>query len=360
MQVLADRMNELLDEVASRAETVIPPDADVDDLEPLTAPVDEEFRVAAMGLAWDGAAEAVVVEAVAAGEEPIDEEAILSDSEEGPDALRVTITPDGGARLHRPGPPGRSPPGGPPARSARCRWTRPGTCAPGRTATAADPRRSAHERALRRPRRGLRAAPRATRRRCRLLRDGEIDLEGRLLDASNVTLFGTIRSGGVRGRLRLQAGGGGAAAVGLPRRHAGRAGRSRPTSCRRRPAGTSSRPRCCGTGPFGPGMVQLWIDGDEDVDLPAFVRRDDAGAAPDGGLRRRGEQRRPQGRPHHPDAGRPRVRRRPRRLLLHRPEAAHAAVALGGQAVAGRRGRRCWSAWPTNCAASSASSCTST
>ena len=28
-------------------------------------------------------------------------------------------------------------------------------------------------------------------------------------------------------------------------------------------------------GPFGPGMVQLWIDGDEDVDLPAFVRRDD-------------------------------------------------------------------------------------
>src|SRR3954463_12826411 len=93
VQVLADRMNELLDEVAGRASAVIPPDADVDDLEPLTAPVDEEFRVAAMGLAWDGSAEAVVVEAVAAGDEPIDEEAILSDSEEGPDALRVTITP---------------------------------------------------------------------------------------------------------------------------------------------------------------------------------------------------------------------------------------------------------------------------
>jgi uncharacterized repeat protein (TIGR03847 family) len=93
VQVLADRMNELLDEVADRAGTVIPPDADVDDLEPLATPVDEEFRVAAMGLAWDGAAQAVVVEAVAAGEEPIDEEAILSDSDEGPDALRVTITP---------------------------------------------------------------------------------------------------------------------------------------------------------------------------------------------------------------------------------------------------------------------------
>ena len=46
-----------------------------------------------MGLAWDGDDEAVVVEAVAAGDEPIDEEAILSDSEEGPDALRVRITP---------------------------------------------------------------------------------------------------------------------------------------------------------------------------------------------------------------------------------------------------------------------------
>jgi uncharacterized repeat protein (TIGR03847 family) len=93
VQVLAERMAELLDEVAARANTVIPPDADVDDLEPLRMPVDEEFRVAAMGLAWDGAAQAVVVEAVAATDEPVDEDAILSDSEEGPDALRVTITP---------------------------------------------------------------------------------------------------------------------------------------------------------------------------------------------------------------------------------------------------------------------------
>src|SRR3954462_10503988 len=84
VQILADRMNELLDEVAGRANTVIPPDADVDDLEPLAAPIDEEFRVPAMGLAWDGAAEAVVVEAAASTAEPIDEEAILSDSEEGP------------------------------------------------------------------------------------------------------------------------------------------------------------------------------------------------------------------------------------------------------------------------------------
>ena len=93
VQVLADRMNELLDEVATRPGSVVPPDAEVDDLEPLTAPVDEEFRVAAMGLAWDGEAQAVVVEAVAAGDEPVEEDVILSDSDEGPDALRVTITP---------------------------------------------------------------------------------------------------------------------------------------------------------------------------------------------------------------------------------------------------------------------------
>ena len=40
VQVLADRMSELLDEVANRAAVVVPPDADVDDLDPLTAPVD--------------------------------------------------------------------------------------------------------------------------------------------------------------------------------------------------------------------------------------------------------------------------------------------------------------------------------
>src|SRR4051794_41477895 len=121
VQILADRMSELLDEIATRANTVIPPDADVDDLEPLTPPVDEEFRVAAMGLAWDGEAQAVVVEAVAAGEEPIDEDAILSDSDEGPDALRVTITPGAArafvARARRglaAGPPARPPPPPPP------------------------------------------------------------------------------------------------------------------------------------------------------------------------------------------------------------------------------------------------------
>lgn len=95
VSVLADRMSELLDEVAERQSTVVATDAVVSDLDPLHSPVDEEFRVAAMGLAWDADSSAVVIEAVAGGEgdEPVDEDQILSDADEGPDALRVKITP---------------------------------------------------------------------------------------------------------------------------------------------------------------------------------------------------------------------------------------------------------------------------
>jgi len=95
VSVLADRMSELLDEVANRQSADVPPDAVLNDLDPLRSPVDEEFRVAAMGLAWDADSAAVVIEAVAGGDddEPVDEDHILSDSDDGPDALRVKITP---------------------------------------------------------------------------------------------------------------------------------------------------------------------------------------------------------------------------------------------------------------------------
>ena len=86
MSLLADRLEELLGEVQRQlgvpvAETGPPGD----DNEPLDTPVDEEFRVGAMGLAWDGDAELVVVEAQAAGEEPADESTILEDVKDGPD-----------------------------------------------------------------------------------------------------------------------------------------------------------------------------------------------------------------------------------------------------------------------------------
>ena len=93
VSLLADRLEELLGEVQRRLGVPVadaPPDDD--DNEPLDTPVDEEFRVGAMGLAWDGDAELVVVEAQAAGEEPADESTILEDVEDGPDVLRVRIT----------------------------------------------------------------------------------------------------------------------------------------------------------------------------------------------------------------------------------------------------------------------------
>jgi uncharacterized repeat protein (TIGR03847 family) len=93
VSLLADRLEELLDEVRRQLGEHLPDAVDSSgDTEPLESPVDEEFRVGAMGLAWDGEEHLVVIEAQAAGEEPADEETILADVEEGPDALRVRIT----------------------------------------------------------------------------------------------------------------------------------------------------------------------------------------------------------------------------------------------------------------------------
>jgi uncharacterized repeat protein (TIGR03847 family) len=94
VSLLADRLEELLDEVRRQLGEDLPEAAEVPgtDTEPLQSPVDEEFRVGAMGLAWDGDEHLVVIEAQAAGEEPADEETILADVEDGPDALRVRIT----------------------------------------------------------------------------------------------------------------------------------------------------------------------------------------------------------------------------------------------------------------------------
>lgn len=90
--VLADRLEQLLDEVVSRTGTALP--ATDPDGEALEQPIDEEFRVSAMGLAWDGDAGLVVIEAQAPAEDAsVAEETLLEDVEDGPDALRVLIEP---------------------------------------------------------------------------------------------------------------------------------------------------------------------------------------------------------------------------------------------------------------------------
>jgi uncharacterized repeat protein (TIGR03847 family) len=90
--ILADRLEQLLDEIVTRTGTALPA-SDLDN-EALEQPIDEEFRVAAMGLAWDGDAGLVIIEAQAPVESPGEaEETLLEDVEEGPDALRVLIDP---------------------------------------------------------------------------------------------------------------------------------------------------------------------------------------------------------------------------------------------------------------------------
>jgi uncharacterized repeat protein (TIGR03847 family) len=99
VQVLAERIGSLLEEVHRRFGTDVPDDPPPDNLdtEPLDVPVEEEFRVGTMGLGWDAESKAVVIELLAISEEEVDEAVVLDDTEEGPDAVRVFLSP-GAAR----------------------------------------------------------------------------------------------------------------------------------------------------------------------------------------------------------------------------------------------------------------------
>jgi uncharacterized repeat protein (TIGR03847 family) len=93
--VLAERIDALLIEVNRRFGTPLPPPStEIDDLSPLVMPVDAEFRVGTMGLGWDSEAETVVVELLAVTENEFDASVVLDDAEEGPDAVRVFLTPE--------------------------------------------------------------------------------------------------------------------------------------------------------------------------------------------------------------------------------------------------------------------------
>lgn len=91
VSVLAERIEQLLAEMALRAGIELPTAVEAD-TEPLESPIDEEFRVAAMGLAYDSEANLIVVEAQAPAESTEEAEAtLLEDTEDGPDALRVRL-----------------------------------------------------------------------------------------------------------------------------------------------------------------------------------------------------------------------------------------------------------------------------
>lgn len=92
--ILAERIGALLVEINRRFGTPLPPETEVADLSPLITPVDAEFQVGTMGLGWDAEAESVVVELLAVSETEYDASVILDDAEEGPDAVRVFLSPE--------------------------------------------------------------------------------------------------------------------------------------------------------------------------------------------------------------------------------------------------------------------------
>ncbi|MEN2418083.1 DUF3090 domain-containing protein [Streptomyces rimosus] len=101
---LAERIDELLDEVVRRSggNAPVPAVAPTEpaDTAPLESPVEEEFRVGTMALAWDGDEQRMIIEAQALVELDADtdedlaeaEERLLQDDENGPPMLRVRLT----------------------------------------------------------------------------------------------------------------------------------------------------------------------------------------------------------------------------------------------------------------------------
>jgi hypothetical protein len=109
-----------------------------------------------------------------------------------------------------------------------------------------------------------------------LLRDGELDMEGRLLDASNVTLVGAIRTEALAATCVYKPVAGERPLWDFP--DGTLAGREISAHLVSEATGWSVvPPTVLRDGPFGRGMVQLWMDADPSVDLAEFVRRDDPG-----------------------------------------------------------------------------------
>lgn len=99
VSVLADRINDLLDEFAGE-EATEQAAAAVTDNEPLDTPIEEDFRVGTMGLTWDPERRAVIVECHAMGDrfdDITDEDDAVPDIDPADDpgqlVLRVSLAP---------------------------------------------------------------------------------------------------------------------------------------------------------------------------------------------------------------------------------------------------------------------------
>jgi uncharacterized repeat protein (TIGR03847 family) len=114
VSLLAEKLEELLTEAGRRFGVDLPevPVLAINDNEPLDTPVDEEFRVGTLGLAFDVDTTTVVIEAIEAGEADAevelgeDDDPIADDDDDDPidddddepdddlDRLRVRLTPE--------------------------------------------------------------------------------------------------------------------------------------------------------------------------------------------------------------------------------------------------------------------------
>ena len=93
---LAEKIDELLDEVRRRQgeESPVPPSTsrELEDVAPLDTPIEEEFRVGTLALAWDGDTSSILIEAQSIvpeeeGSEPVE------GAEFTGDMLRVRLSP---------------------------------------------------------------------------------------------------------------------------------------------------------------------------------------------------------------------------------------------------------------------------
>lgn len=111
VSLLAEKLEELLTEAGRRFGVDLPevPVLAINDNEPLDTPVDEEFRVGTLGLAFDVDTTTVVIEAIEAGEgdaeveldeddEDADDDPVDDTEDDEPDddldRLRVRLTPE--------------------------------------------------------------------------------------------------------------------------------------------------------------------------------------------------------------------------------------------------------------------------
>ncbi|HVV76843.1 MAG TPA: SCO1664 family protein [Mycobacteriales bacterium] len=105
----------------------------------------------------------------------------------------------------------------------------------------------------------------------RLLRDGELSVEGRLVDASNATLYCIVEHDGMSAACVYKPIAGERPLWDFP--DGTLAGREVAAYLVSSESGWDIvPPTVMRDGPFGPGMAQLWIDVDETVDLSNLVR----------------------------------------------------------------------------------------